>query len=91
MKITLCLAALAALSLAACGKSDAPAGSEVAASMPDTSAQPTTDVMQTAPDAGATGQVPPEGQLPPAAPAATGAGRGSPGVATVPQGSAETK
>lgn len=62
----LALAALVALGLASCGKQErttgtSPAGSEVGAAMPDTSAARAPDAQMTAPDAGATGAVPPEG------------------------------
>jgi len=65
----------AGLGLAACGEratGTAPANSEVGAAMPDTTAKPAADPLMTAPDAGATGAVPEEGQpaVGPAEPAA---------------------
>lgn len=65
----LALAALMTLGLAGCGNQErptgsSPAGSEVGAAMPDTSATRAPDVQMTAPDAGATGVVPPEGSPP---------------------------
>lgn len=67
-------AALIALGLAGCGQQErttgtSPAGSEVGAAMPDTSAARAPDAQMTAPDAGATGAVPPEGSAPAPTPA----------------------
>ena len=90
----LAAAAVAALGLAACGKSNTtakdegtlgPQGSTVAAAMPDTSAKPAQDALQTAPDAGATGAVPANGAPPAVSPTpnsgttegATGTGPGA--------------
>ena len=57
MKITLALAAAAALGLSACDRptGSAPQGSEVGASMPDTTAPKDGTALQAAPDAGVTG------------------------------------
>lgn len=55
----------AGLGLAACGEratGTAPANSEVGAAMPDTTVKPGSDPLMTAPDAGATGAVPAQGQ-----------------------------
>lgn len=64
-----------ALGLAACNKQEdrttneiGPQDSEVGKAMPDTSAVPADDALQTAPDAGATGTIPADGAPPPAAP-----------------------
>ena len=55
---TLTVCAAAALALAACNNAK-PEGSEVAASMPDTTAPRAADPLMTAPDAGATGAAEP--------------------------------
>ena len=70
MKTTLAVVALAALSLAACGRptGTAPQDSSVAAAMPDTAAPRTPNDHLTAPDAGATGTVPADGSAPAVAP-----------------------
>ena len=77
MRLTLALAALAAVSLAACNRpaEKTPQGSDVAAAMPDTNADRAADRPMTAPDAGATGAVPANG-APPAV--------GAPGPASPP-------
>jgi hypothetical protein len=75
--------ALAALALTACGRAEnTPQGSDVAAAMPDTSAPRQPDRRMTAPDAGATGAVPADNNIPPAvAPTPpVGTAGGSPGV-----------
>jgi hypothetical protein len=71
MRTALAIAALAALSLTACNRptGTAPQGSDVAASMPDTSQPRDPNTALTAPDAGATGAVPASGAPPPVAPA----------------------
>ena len=56
--IALSVCALAFLALVACNKPK-PEGSEVAASMPDTTAPRAADPLMTAPDAGATGAAEP--------------------------------
>lgn len=64
-----------ALSLAACSKPAdqkttndiGPQDSAVGQAMPDTSAVPADNALQTAPDAGATGTIPADGSTPPAA------------------------
>jgi predicted small secreted protein len=65
------LAALTSLSLAACGRptGTAPAGSDTAAAMPDTSQPRDPNAAMTAPDAGATGAVPPSPEQAAPAPA----------------------
>ena len=87
MKTMLGLAALAALSLAACSGDEretgtAPAGSEVGAAMPDTSTPRAANERLSAPDAGATGAVPySDAQAPAVAPTPpVGTAGGSPGV-----------
>ena len=61
MKRLLAFLTFAAVALAACDRptGTAPAGSETAAAMPDTSAPRDANAALTAPDAGATGAVPP--------------------------------
>jgi hypothetical protein len=86
MKTMLGLAALAALSLAACSGEErttgtAPQGSDVAAAMPDTATPRAPNDHLTAPDAGATGTVPADGSAPAvAATPPVGTAGGSPGV-----------
>lgn len=68
------LAAVLTFGLAACGNQErttgsSPAGSEVGAAMPDTSAARAADVQMTAPDAGATGVVPTDQSAPTPTPA----------------------
>jgi len=61
-KLALTLCAMAALSLGGCSRRDAeptPAGSQVAAAMPDTKAPRAPNRTMTAPDAGATGAAEP--------------------------------
>lgn len=61
MKRFLAFLAFAAVALAACGERQtgtAPAGSDTAAAMPDTSQPRDPNAAMTAPDAGATGAVP---------------------------------
>jgi hypothetical protein len=70
MKRLLALLTFAAVALAACGERStgtAPAGSETAAAMPDTSQPRDPNAALTAPDAGATGAVPPVPAAPPPA------------------------
>lgn len=62
MKRLLALLTFAAVALAACGERStgtAPAGSDTAAAMPDTSQPRDPNAALTAPDAGTTGVVPP--------------------------------
>lgn len=61
MKRLLALLTFAVIALAACGRptGTAPAGSDTAAAMPDTSQPRDPNAALTAPDAGATGAVPP--------------------------------
>ncbi|WP_411287401.1 hypothetical protein [Phenylobacterium sp.] len=83
MKTTLALAALAALSLAACDRATgtSPEGSAVGAAMPDTSTPRAPNATLTAPDAGQTGAVPADGSAPAVAPTPdVGSAGGSPGV-----------
>lgn len=61
--LAIAAAAVMTLGLAACERptGTAPEGSEVGAAMPDTSQPRNADPLMTAPDAGQTGVVPPEG------------------------------
>jgi hypothetical protein len=83
MKMLLAVAAVAAVSLAACDRptGSAPAGSEVGAAMPDTSTPRAANDHLTAPDAGVTGTVPADGSPPAVAPTPpVGTAGGSAGV-----------
>lgn len=66
MKIVIAIAAFAAIALVGCGRptGTAPQGSDVAASMPDTTQPRDPNAAMTAPDAGATGAVPADGSPP---------------------------
>lgn len=70
MKTLAAAVLLSALALTACNR---PTGSgaqdsKVGAAMPDTTVQPASDPLHTAPDAGATGAVPTDGSAPPMKP-----------------------
>ncbi len=69
MKILFAVAAFAAIALVGCDRptGSAPAGSEVGAAMPDTTQPRDPNAAMTAPDAGTTGAVPPDGSPPPVA------------------------
>ena len=86
MKLVLLAAAGLALTLSACSRGDEtapePQGESVGAAMPDTSAPPQNNQLQTAPNAGDTGTVPADGSAPPVAQTpAVGTAGGEPGAA----------
>lgn len=80
--LAIAAAAAMTLGLAACERptGTAPANSEVGAAMPDTSTARNPDRLLTAPDAGATGAVPAEGQPAVAPTPPVGTAGGSQGV-----------